>query len=397
MTGLEEFIRQDDRQEEGRARFFTGRRRELDGFADAVEFALAGQTSGKTLVFQGAPGAGKTALMRECAAVAEQRGCMAAGIEPDQLTSVDGLFKEVQENIARIAPDVAKRAVKFLTNLAQRGITVQGLGFGAGVGPRRAEALDAVSKFKELAKAWRGLTIVLLVDEAQSIPETEVSRAIVKYLHAGAKESSILLACFGLSDTAAKLAGLGVSRTSLKRVHNMAAMTIEEAEQAIGKAFVEFSVTGPPNEAQSWLGKLAQASQGWPQHLVVLMKAALRELSHQDMDVTQGSLERALAEGEAGKKAYYAARLAQTGDGVGACRAVACALRDKPSIDKLSIKRAAAPHLAEWGLQFADFLHDAVHAGVLSPVAPDRYAVPIPSFADYLRNDASPPKAEAGG
>ena len=396
MTSLEEFIQQDDRQDRGRPRFFVGRSKELAAFSNALKFVRGGQTSGKTLALQGAPGAGKTALLRECAAIARQEECISVEIEPGQLTSVDGLFREVQTEIERNTPDATASIAKFLRNLSERGITVQGFGFGVGIAPKTKDELDPVSKFRELAAAWSELTVVVLVDEAQNIPVAEVSQALVAYLHAGVKESNVLLACFGLSDTTAKLAELGISRLSLGRVHEMTPLEISEAEQSIREAFEAFGVAGAQEQRQHWTRELALASHGWPQHLVILAKAALRELKDHGLDVTHGSLQRVLAEGEAGKAAYCSARLAATGRWRNACLAVARELKGLDWLPEQEIERVVRPFVQLRHSSFDRFLAAAVHAGLLDPISNKGYALPIPSFAEYLREDlhAAMPGAE---
>lgn len=396
MVSLEEFIQQDDRQDRGRPQFFVGRSKELAAFSNTVKLVRNGQTSGKTLVFQGAPGAGKTALLRECAAIARQKKCIPVEVEPGQLTSVDGLFREVQREVERNMQGAAVSVAEFLRNLSERGITVQGFGFGASVSPKTRDELDPVSKFRELAAAWTDLTVVVLVDEAQNIPVTDVSQALVTYFHAGTKESNILLACFGLSDTTAKLSELGISRLSFGRVHDMTPLEIPEAEQSIRQAFDAFGVAGAQEQRQHWTRELAQSSQGWPQHLVILTKPALQELKDHGLDVTHGSLQRVLAKGEAGKAAYYSARLAATGRWRNACRAVARELKGHAWLPEQEIERVVTPFVQSRQSSFDDFLAAAVHSGLLGPVSDKGFAVPIPSFAEYLREDvrAAMPGAE---
>ena len=429
MSHLEQFIHGDDRQHSGPTPFFVGRRKELSSFLNALEFAKQGDVKGKTLVYQGAPGAGKTALLEECAlrataneaeeAQPEDKAVIAVELQPEQLTSVDGLFNEVHATVKQNKPQVAKSAERFLRDLADRGITVQGFGIGAGIGPRRREDLDPVSKFKELEKAWSDLIIVLLVDEAQSIPATDVSSAIVKYLHAGTKASTILLACYGLSDTTDKLVELGISRASLARVHNLStlttpsAMTMQsegsvanvgwesgeqsapsEAERVLIKTFKAFGVKGDGAEQMQWITALADMSRGWPQHLRILSQAALQELGNHGLDLTRAFVDRALEQGSLGMREYYAARLVTTRRWQAACREVARQLEGYGWLPEEDIERIVASFVQRRQSSFDAFLATAVHAGVLSPVSDKGYTVPIPSFADYLREDIRPPKVD---
>ena len=118
MTELDQFIHGDDRQHKGPTPFFAGRERELNSFLNALEFAKQGDVKGKTLVYQGAPGAGKTALLEECALRATdsqpenselQLGVVIpVELQPDQMTSVDGLFNEIHSAVKQKAPQLAR-------------------------------------------------------------------------------------------------------------------------------------------------------------------------------------------------------------------------------------------------------------------------------------------------
>ena len=397
MMDLERYLSDDDRQGEDRAPFFVGRERELASFRNALSFAAEGRTKGKTLVFQGAPGAGKTALMLECAELADQSNAegehniryVCVLVEPNQLGSVDGLFGVVHEAIQLQAPKIAGRTVGFLKGLAARGITVGGFGLG----PERSGDLDAVSKLQKLEPAWDGLVVLLFVDEAQNIRKTDVTEDIVQYLHAGTKNSTVLLACFGLSDTTDNLVQLGISRTSLKRRHNIGRLTLEEAQRSISLAFEAFKIRGDAEGRQEWLTRLAEASQGWPQHLWILTQAALRELKDHGRNVRDTDLNLALAAGEAAKRQYYDDRLAAAGRWQEACRIMARTLEGRPFLTSRELQKTIAPFQAEQRAAeghpapFSAFLRKTVHAGVLSQTGPDAYNVPIPSFAQYLREE----------
>ena len=72
----ENYIRAGDRARAGPDPYFVGREREIAMFLQALELtAEEGGSAGKdeALLVQGPPGAGKTALLEECAALASQR------------------------------------------------------------------------------------------------------------------------------------------------------------------------------------------------------------------------------------------------------------------------------------------------------------------------------------
>ena len=165
------------------------------------------------------------------------------------------------------------------------------------------------------------------------------------------------------------------------------------ARRSISQAFEAFRIHGRTEQRQEWLARLAEASQGWPQHLRILTQAALRELKEHGRNPADADLNAALAAGEAAKRRYYGHRLAATGRWQEACKVMARALEDRPFLTSRELQQTIAPFQAEQlaaegrPAPFSDFLSKAIHAGVLSQTAPDAYNVPIPSFARYLREE----------
>ena len=63
---LDGYLDRTDRAKVGRSAFFCGREIEYEVFRKAVISLNAGHVGGGTMLFQGAPGVGKTTLMLEC-------------------------------------------------------------------------------------------------------------------------------------------------------------------------------------------------------------------------------------------------------------------------------------------------------------------------------------------
>ena len=86
--------KQTDRAEVGRDPIFSGRDAEYEVFRDAVENLRSGRVGDGTMIFQGAPGAGKTALMQECMEAVRCHSTpedpwVAVSIRPDTLKSTN--------------------------------------------------------------------------------------------------------------------------------------------------------------------------------------------------------------------------------------------------------------------------------------------------------------------
>ena len=410
MNELDSFLRGTDRSEGRRTPFFSGRRQELARFADALDFVAEEQIGGQTYVCQGAPGAGKSALAEECAALVAERadgsspptpppapGTTRADererkstthwavvrASPARLDSADGLIGAIDAALragerGRFRPAVGEAA----RALSERG----GTAGGVGIGPRPRRELDVQSRFEARKEAWRGAVVVVLVDEAQNIPVSSRTRAIVQCLHAGEHGSRILLACFGLSDTVQTLRRLGISRLGTGRRHELASLSGEEAAASIDAAFDAFGVRGSPADRARWVEALAATSQGWPQHLRNATREALLELKANSMDLTRSSLKRAVAAGEDANREYYEDRLEGVSRWIPAYRRIAAQIEDAGAarLSDEQIEAVIGPELRRRDSSYETFLEEAIHAGVLS-WSRGGYVIPIPSFASHIR------------
>ena len=411
MNELDAFLKGTDRSEGRRTPFFSGRKQELARFVDALDLLAEGQVGGQTYVCQGAPGAGKSALAEECAALVAERACGSlpsasrpslgtarAGesektsttrwavvrASPARLDSEDGLIGAIDAALraggrGRFGPAIGEAA----RALSERG----GTAGGVGIGPRPRRELDVQSRFEARREAWQGAVVVVLVDEAQNIPVSGRARVIGQCLHAGEHGSRILLACFGLSDTAQTLRRLGISRLGTGRRHELASLSEEEAAASIGAAFDAFGVRGSPADRARWVEALAATSQGWPQHLRNATREALLELKANSMDLTRSSLGRAVAAGEDANREYYEDRLEGVSRWIPAYRRIAARLEDAGAtrLSDEQIEAVIGPELQRRDTSYEAFLEEAIHAGVLS-WSRGGYVIPIPSFVSHIHH-----------
>ncbi|MCY4357213.1 MAG: hypothetical protein OXD01_06795, partial [Gammaproteobacteria bacterium] len=92
------WLKRTDRAEVGRESFFRGRDLEYEVFQDAINNFADGDVGGGTMIFQGAPGAGKTAFKLECMEAVRQHSTpdnpwVAIPIEATLLDSVADVIK----------------------------------------------------------------------------------------------------------------------------------------------------------------------------------------------------------------------------------------------------------------------------------------------------------------
>ena len=402
---LEDWLLRRDRADGYREPFFAGREAEFGAFQEAARGLEKGFVGGETLLFQGAPGAGKSALMKECAAAVEAQSTLddtwvAVAVLPSVLEYPAGTAEKIALAVDRERERLAaaesrrdgtlekarQRARGTVQNVTERGAGVMGVRVGAR--PTR-ERIDVQAAFREIENVCRGARVVLFVDEAQNLPEGVME--VLDAMHRGQTGVALLPVLLGLGDTAAVLAKRGISRPPAKRLVEMSALLPEEARESLLMVFDAYGVHGRTREA--WLHALVETCQGWPQHLNRVAVAAGKVLREHGMNADAAPLAEALAAGEAAKTEYYRDRLRDVpGVRKGVYKRLALLLDGGRSDDSFAeedleaVVRAAG--LDPAGDGYAEWLTESIHCGLLAPTpdSSERYRVPIPSLATYLRH-----------
>ena len=402
---LETWLDRPDRAEVGREPFFRGRDAEFDVFRRATGNLDEGMVGGDTMVFQGAPGAGKSALMAECMEAVRRHSTpedpwVAVAIQPDSLQSpvdvVEVLVAAANAERGRLG-NIASgtsviRALDNVAGLARklyRGLSARGGGaFGVAVGGRRDEGVTAGRVFRNAAPLLGRFRFVICVDEAQNTPVCDNTKGVMDCLHRDPQGIPLVAAFFGLSDTQQVLRECGLSRFADERIMTLQPLPDEDAACAIRGVFDAYGFTGTPEDREVWVNELAGLSQGWPQHINRVAVAASRVIRDNGGRIDGAILEQALEGGRKRKDAYYAGRLAAGSSRAWVYRSLALAAEgndDQLSYDR--IESLTEEMRGKAGQSMDDFLTNALHAGLLAPSRdmPDHYRIPIPSFGDYLR------------
>jgi len=317
-----------DRAEVGREPFFRGRDKEYRVFQKAANMLDAGRVGGGTMIFQGAPGAGKTALMQECMEAVRLHSTpdqpwVAASINPATLQSPVAVIKSLTEatnrerdRLARIAPqntasrleELKNKSKRLFADLLERGFSVgiAGASLGAKPGSRQGEeGIYSKLAFLEAVPLFENMRLVAFVDEAQNMPVNESTKAVLDNLHRKTEGIHLVAAFFGLSDTENKLVECGISRPPDERVTNLELLTREETSEVIKRIFESYNFTGFLENPEIWIAHLAELSQGWPQHINRVSVAACRVIAKHEYPIKDELLEHVLQEGRKSKENYY--------------------------------------------------------------------------------------------
>lgn len=410
----DQWLWQTDRAEVGREPFFNGREAEYEVFRRAALLLHQGYTGGGTMIFQGAPGAGKTALMLECAEAVRRHSTpqdpwVAVLASPRILNLPESLMMAMvnathqeSERLSAMASqskasglhDLRELGRTLLAELLERGFSVPGISVGGkpqedgGSNPD----LAADTAFQKMAPLLREFRVVVLVDEAQNVPVDDMSINIVDCLHRDTQGIPLVAAFFGLSDTVDVLRECGLSRPARGRVVNLDPLPLTDAKAAIRK-MLDAYYAGSEQIKDDWATGLAELSQGWPQHVNVAGVAVGLTLAESGTKTLEDRpLEQALEKANELKNIYYEQRVAAgyPRDTLYIKLALAAARNASGALNIDELSSLLAAELENTGTSFGDFLRQSLHAGLLAPMkgVPKQYKFPIPSLGDYLRSAA---------
>lgn len=301
---------------------FVGREEEIDLIDSAVQMTRRGEV-GHTVVVQGVPGAGKTALLREYG----RRLLASSGEGGLPVVPVPLRPTDLNASPAAILEEVDRQFCEFETT-GKWGEPMSTFAaftkrdFREFTASARAPnslpvALDSYMRFRFNR---RDSTIVLLVDEAQNLPDTPHVRAHLDALHGGVQgHTQVLLVCFGLRNTTARLRELGLSRLASDHERSIGVLGSEDAKRAvIGTLEAAFSGfvfdDGTVNETRRthWIGASVDAilreSGNFPHHLANGCRSLARIVLDEGIGV-EPPVRRLQEECRKRKRDYYDARL----------------------------------------------------------------------------------------
>ena len=262
--------------------FFTGRDAEIAAVGKVCAMALADARQGRmvpgtTRLFHGAPGAGKSALLAEMGRRWTSPGARKAAPLPvvlgvGRLNSEEAVVRAILE---AVAPGLEE---KTRTTDDEAVLGVPDFFFGIKGRKGKITAPKELT-FDEMARVlpprkWRR-PVALLVDEIQTVqPEAENT---LLPLHLGEHGLPVVPVLVGLGSARAALWHTGITRLSDGYEHGIAALSGDEAMQAVERMLDEYRVDRD-GDNRPWASWLAERSEGWPQHLHNGMAALAADL-----------------------------------------------------------------------------------------------------------------------
>ncbi len=281
LAGLTAFTGREDRQS---ALFFAGRAREIEAVertcAAALDSVRAGAPfQGATRLFQGAPGAGKTALLT---ALQQRWGKPDAPADAPLPVVLEWGHLHSEAVVAgailkAVDPAMEETYCRTGTVGLDAGLRIPGVSVGGRVsGSTAPPSLTFLELVRAVPPSAWTRPVCLMVDEIQMVNTPTMN--VLNQLHSGSHGLPIVPLYAGLGSSLDVLATHGLSRLGVTAVHDIGALAPEEAQGAVRMMFERYRVDLEGVD-HDWPSELASLSECWPQHLHNAMRALAEGLS----------------------------------------------------------------------------------------------------------------------
>ncbi len=371
-------------EDRGPAEYFHGRQEVIDMFTSALKRYLS-KKRGSTFLIQGAPGAGKTALLDQLRLVAEDRKWKTAEIDAPALWDV----KTLRESI----PD--RNILKKLSGKVNAGLPE--------VGSIEISVKDSAETIKKVLKSGRK-PLLLILDEAQMLggsnkpvgQQHTVAANVLKAVHNGRLDRPVILLAAGLGTTESAFNSLGISRFEGESLINLGRLDKDSEYKVIRDWLTEAG--GAIDDPTPWIESISEQTHGWPQHIISYVKPAANYLKSNNHQMTDAGLRIVLEKGAESRLRYYRQR-AHDIDGEQR-QSLARSLAHLPIGGTTTRTSIISILEEEYPPEVADNLFkQALEQGIIDKNEDGYYGVPIPSMQTWLieaygRKQVDMPKIE---
>ncbi len=350
--------------------YFHGRTEIIDTFNRYINHYKSKQKGGTTFLIQGAPGAGKTALLDVLSSRAEEKKWEVSKISIEDLYTPASMAQSLGRSYTVDHEQAAKIGVKFIEG-----------------GYVRSVAGHASPKeiLKSLAPE-EGLILVL--DEAQrmnKIPVDSERHTItgdtLDVIHNGDVGRPVVLLAAGLGMTESALSSLGISRFMKDCTVGLGALG-KGSERAVIRDWLT-KEGGAKGDPAPWIDAIAKDCHGWPQHILSYVDPAVAYLDAHNHRMTDEGLRIVLEKGHDSRLGYYETRAREFS--LQQRRVIGSFIAKYQQDEYFEKENLMAILDAKYGQEPASkFFNDLLHSGILHKQDGGVYGIPIPSMQTWL-------------
>ncbi len=356
-------------RDRGPAAFFHGRKAIISSFETALSDTIT-LNAGTTFLIQGAPGAGKTALLDVLSAEARPQGWKVASIK----------IKDLYDPIS-MAQSLGESYVMDKQYAANVGI--HGIGGGYSRNVAGYSSVDGLLKEEAPEEG-----LILVLDEAQRMNEIPVDSErhtitgdTLEMIHNGRIGRPVILLAAGLGTTQSALNSLGISRFVGDCTVGLGALE-EESEWAVIRDWLT-KEGGAKGDPAPWIHAIAQQTHGWPQHIISYVKPAVAYLKSNNHRMTDDGLQIVLEKGAEHRIQYYRQRA--RGIDKRKRQVLAKTFNNVPLGETMEIDDIKSSLKQEYSKEEADYLFNkALEKGIIDERDDGDYGIPIPSMQTWL-------------
>lgn len=375
--------------ERDRPLHFAGRRDELTALSDRLAYLKhSGDPSGGMTLIDGVQGIGKTQLMMEFVRRQQARD---SGTLHLPLTT-RGLPADPAELFATFTESLPKPITSKTNAISAlaRNLKRVPVGLGTVELRERHRLLEDLLRDSRAEGWWQGRTLILTVDEVQSIDAE--GRSTLRILHEGGHRCPIMVVAAGLQHARASLAEAKTTRDGVVRddaisrfalVLSLGMLQPQEVVEAVVKG-VEASGEGTITKRLA--GRIATASMGFPQHVHGYVDASIRILQQRGSLESPQAEQEVLTAGNEQRRRFYELRLTSLAPAhrQGVVQ-LAAAMKERDGTPAIGWNEAlAVVEGSVQGANAADVIESAVEKGILSASPTGSLTFPIPSFHGYV-------------
>ena len=402
LDGLQEFARRTDRS---RPLHFAGREPEFEFIRSALKQVCdpkEGGDAGATQLITAAPGAGKTALLREL----EERWSrkttktrvvrLNPGDFDDPALAMREFLKQLDAAAARKAAAVTTETesddVRTKAGVAGL-IQVEG-GGQAWRAVQRAERPVKFSQAFELLTD-RKTPVVVLVDEAQKwgadcVVDGVPTSKLLMEAHQNEARLPLLIVAAGLGDLEESLRNRGLSRLATRKsIHVLGPLSEDEMREVVEVFFDRFGVEGDAEQRTAWTEAILADTCGWPRHLTNALFGAAEAIHAGGGDLAESSLDETRGIAAAYRQEYYEKSVRPLVAMPQLLSAVFTAMDPASGATEYALKKAIRqayetdPDLNE-EMERGEAYTELLHQGLIQDRGGDRYDCPISSLRRYV-------------